>query len=323
MMVIIGEHKTTSEDIGLGSIYWQKLTIDSQLSIYYDGAASLGYEPVEVCYDVLKKPGLEPRMATPIDQRKFTKPTKADPEPRLYANQRLTDETVGEYRERCKLAIALEPERYFQRGSVVRLDSERLDAQFDVWMTAEQIRASVRTGRWPRNPDACSAYYRMCDYWPVCSGEATIDDENLYETTLEHPELSARSDVDEKRRLRILSASSIKCYRSCARKYQFAYELCRRPRLRAGALAFGTLIHSMLERWLRDSSVVNTDEITFDTAKANAIMCCYDIRWRDSGFKIIDIEREFRIPLVNPETGGISRTFELAGKIDFIAEKDI
>lgn len=66
------EHKSTSVDAAIGGPYWQRLTLDCQVSIYIDGANAIGYELAGCIYDVLKRPLHEPRLATPIDARKYT-----------------------------------------------------------------------------------------------------------------------------------------------------------------------------------------------------------------------------------------------------------
>lgn len=71
--VYVVEHKTTGVDASLGSAYWEKLTIDTQVSIYIDGAAMLGYDVAGCIYDVLVRPKHEPKLATPLDKREYTK----------------------------------------------------------------------------------------------------------------------------------------------------------------------------------------------------------------------------------------------------------
>jgi hypothetical protein len=71
--VYVVEHKTTGADASLGAPYWERLTIDTQVSIYIDGAGILGYEVAGCIYDVLKRPAHEPKLATPIDKREYTK----------------------------------------------------------------------------------------------------------------------------------------------------------------------------------------------------------------------------------------------------------
>lgn len=321
-VTLILEHKSSSEDIGLGSHYWQKLTLDAQISNYLVGARSLGYEPDGVLYDVLRKPTFEPYKATPIADRKYTKPTKADPTSRLYANQHETDETPEAYRDRILESIAENPDRYYQRGVVVRLEEEERDAAFDAWQTAEQIRLSRNAGRWPRNVDSCSQYHRMCDYWAVCSGETTIDDAR-FEKTETHPELEVA-----KRRLPLLTTSSTRAFRACARRYQFAYEMGIRPREKARALVFGTLIHKGLETWLTSGQdldaallAMRVEVYDHEAAKAEAMLRGYDARWRGEPLETIAVEQEFIAPLINPETGAASRTFQRAGKLDAVVRR--
>lgn len=178
------EHKTTSEDASPGSPYRQRLALDGQVSQYVEGAAALGFDIAGVLYDVLVKPALKPLQATPVDARRYT---KADT---LYASQRDRDETVDEYRERLVDAVLEAPHRYFARVEVVRLDSERDEYRWDVWQLAEQMRASARTGRAPRNPDACFRYGTACAFWPVCSSGASLDDPTAYVRAGAAPELS-------------------------------------------------------------------------------------------------------------------------------------
>ncbi|HVY79856.1 MAG TPA: PD-(D/E)XK nuclease family protein [Steroidobacteraceae bacterium] len=68
----IVEHKTTGLDASYGSAYWEKLAIDTQVSVYIDGATVLGYEVAGCVYDVLKRPQHEQLRATPLDKQKFT-----------------------------------------------------------------------------------------------------------------------------------------------------------------------------------------------------------------------------------------------------------
>jgi len=70
--VYVVEHKTSTADTSAGSPYWDRLAIDTQISIYQDGATMLGYEIAGCVYDVLKRPLHEPKAATPIEARKYT-----------------------------------------------------------------------------------------------------------------------------------------------------------------------------------------------------------------------------------------------------------
>jgi hypothetical protein len=136
-------------------------------------------------YDVVGKSRLSPLRATPEESRKYTKAGA------LYANQRAVDETADEYGLRLSTAIVAEPDRYYQRGFVVRLEAEERDAAFDAWQTARLMREAARAGVYPRNVSSCERYGRMCGYWPVCTRAASLDDPNYYEHVDNvHPELS-------------------------------------------------------------------------------------------------------------------------------------
>lgn len=186
------EHKTTSEDLGVGTAYWRNVSaLDPQISTYLTGARAAGY-PLESCvYDVIRKVDLKPLKATPAEQRKYTKPTKADPVSRLYANQREEDETIEEYRKRVRQHIADSPERYYARGPIVRLERDEREHAGDVWQTAWFIREAENAGRFPRSANSCRRFHRFCDYFEVCSGEASIDDDTRFRSAATaHEELA-------------------------------------------------------------------------------------------------------------------------------------
>ena len=302
MQTLIMEHKTSSEDIGLGSFYWQRLTLDSQVSKYFAGARALGHEVDGCLYDVLGKPA--------IRQLGITK-------------TRATPETPEQYRDRCVTAIAENPERYYQRGIVVRLESEETDAAYDTWQTADQIRLSQNADRWPRNVDSCDLYHRPCDFFPICSGVASVDDPR-YERVTPHQELDGRAHLP------LLTTSSSRCYRACPRKYRFSYVDGLRARASAPTLAFGTKIHKALAEWLPTHDVdaalaaMREDgaESSFEDTKAEAMIRGYHARWSGDALEVVAIEQEFTAPLVNPETGAASRTFCLAGKLDAIVRRN-
>jgi len=193
------EHKTATADIEVGSDYWRRISaLDSQVSMYDIGSRSLGV--VGSCtYDVLRKPLVKPLQATPEASRKYTKP-KVDKktgeviEPsRLYAGQRDTDETPEEYEQRLMADIAERPQEYFARGEIVRLEHDVYEHALDTWDTVQSMLDAERASRAPRNPDACIRYKRECEYFGVCSGQASIDDDTLFYTAD-----SAHEELEEK-----------------------------------------------------------------------------------------------------------------------------
>lgn len=237
--IYVVEHKTTGLDASYGSAYWDKLAIDTQVSIYVDGATMLGHEIAGCVYDVLKRPQHEPLTATPADKRKFTegrgckscggsaKPGaieqgrgytevvfasevkrpecsdckgtgwKCDKDgvpqaPRLHANMRATDETIEQFEERLTAAVCESPDAFLLRGVVVRLDAEIPRMREDLIEQIKLERTSAIHGLWPRNPEACSRYGRLCEFFDACVGRDSIDNELRYpRTETAHPELVA------------------------------------------------------------------------------------------------------------------------------------
>lgn len=161
------EHKSTTQSIDSeADAYFERLAMDHQLSIYFLGGQSIVGEPIdEALYDVIRKPALRPKKATPEESRKYTAKGA------LYANQRDTDETPDEYRVRLRDEIAENPEKYYARKVIPRTMSQIEDFLFDAWQTAETLRESMRKDRAPRNPEACFQFgseYR-CAFWDVCA----------------------------------------------------------------------------------------------------------------------------------------------------------
>ena len=172
---IIIEHKTTSESIDDESDYWHRLAIDGQVSGYYVGASALDIDARDCVYDVIHKPALKPYKATPADKIKL----KKDGTP--FAGTRMADETPEEYGARVMEDIQSDPRKYFARRSVPRTESDLMDYLYDMWAVGRDISDAERLGRYQRNPDAC-AMMGKCDYFPVCAGLASIDDDTLYRT---------------------------------------------------------------------------------------------------------------------------------------------
>lgn len=181
----IMEHKTTSLDFSPGADYWVRLHLDMQLSIYVLAAREAGYNVATILYDVTRRPMLRPLKATPEDKRKY----KANGV--LYANQRDHDETPEAFAARVAEAMTEQPDRYFARIEIARLDDDLQECGAELWQQQKALRAAQRMGRWYRNPGACFAPY-PCSYLSICQNK------DLEETTPNgfvrdvqvHPELS-------------------------------------------------------------------------------------------------------------------------------------
>ena len=226
-LVYVLEHKSTSLDTSPGAAYWSRLAVDTQVSIYLDGAAILGHDVAGCIYDVLVRPAHKLQFATPVEDRKYTLgrgckicggnlqgkqgrgvvgdhpcavckgggwrlDADGQPEaPRLYAKQRETDETAEELELRIGDEVAEAPDEFFRRVTVVRLDDEvtRMRAALVETIRTSEVLAAARLA--PPNPDACTAFGSMCSFFPICAGQASVDDEIRFPRGVAHPELTA------------------------------------------------------------------------------------------------------------------------------------
>jgi len=168
---VLVEHKTTSEEIGIASAYWRRVTaLDPQVSTYHIGARALGHDVARCEYDVIRKPGIRRLKATPEASRKRTKAGD------LYAGQRVDDESDDDLLVRLLADIADRPDRYYARGPIVRLAHDEREHARDIWHLTRLIRESETMDRAPRNPQSCVRYGQQCPYFGVCAGEQRIED---------------------------------------------------------------------------------------------------------------------------------------------------
>lgn len=199
------EHKTTSDDIGLGSIYWRVLTLDSQVSTYYAGAKALGTDAQKCIYDVVRKPQLRPKQVPLTDKdgvmivldangervrTKDGKKWRESADSALGYVKQTRDETPDEYELRLIADVSANPDAYYQRGEVVRLEAELREAEQDAWDVGQQMLEARRAGRAPRNANACRRYGSLCSYFDVCTGVASLEDATRFvKLDNVHPEL--------------------------------------------------------------------------------------------------------------------------------------
>jgi hypothetical protein len=163
------DHKFSGEDITAGSTFWKRLRMGGQASGYLRGAEALGYPADGFIYDVIAKVKLRPYQV---------------------GKTRKEAETVDEYRERVREDIAANPDKYYQRGEVVRLEAELLEHDRELWALSQTILANRREGIAPRNTDACTRYSSTCPYFAICSGEANENDSQFTRLEFKHPELT-------------------------------------------------------------------------------------------------------------------------------------
>lgn len=186
------ENKTTSRDFAPGAEYWNRLHLDSQLTIYLIAARALGYDIATILYDVTRRPQQKPLKATPAEKRTYKK------DGTLYANQRDRDETPDEFAARVAEAIAEDPSHFFARIEIARLDDDLAECAKELWEQQLAIRSAQKSGAWWRNPGSCySGSGFSCDYLAICQdkGLETYTPDGFYRATEKHPELALHTDA--------------------------------------------------------------------------------------------------------------------------------
>ena len=134
----------------------------------------------------------------------------------------------------------------------------------------------------------------------------------------------------------LLTYSALNTFRNCPRKYKNRYLDNLRPRERAEALSFGSVIHTAIELWYRSSNtesrlrdvlayiddafenrVVDSNRMV-QWHLATAMIRGYAERYATEDFEVVEVEKEFVGEIRNPDTGRQSQTFRIAGKVDGI-----
>lgn len=181
--VALIDHKTTSSDPGAGSDYRRRLLLDPQPTIYLAGVEALGHPADLVMYDVLVKPREERLLATPTEKRRYTKDGK------LYAAQREHDESIDEFESRIRTKVFENPSDYLVTFEVPKPNAELSAMQRNLWAIASELLRVEELGFARQNAGACFDY-GGCEYLPVCTREASIDDPRLYVRVGPSPELT-------------------------------------------------------------------------------------------------------------------------------------
>ena len=134
----------------------------------------------------------------------------------------------------------------------------------------------------------------------------------------------------------LLTYSALNTFRNCPRKYKNRYLDNLRPRERAEALSFGSVIHTAIELWYRSSNTesrlrdvlayvndafenrVVDPNLMVQWHLAIAMIRGYAQRYATEDFEVVEVEKEFVGEIRNPDTGRQSQTFRIAGKVDGI-----
>lgn len=150
--VIVREHKTTTQEIRGFDSYWQRVHVDSQVSIY---ALAMGADAV--LYDVIRRPML-----------------------RLSKDDKKADDPLTAYVHRLMEDIDSDQDRYFQIRTIYKTDHDMQRVAWSLYHQACALRDMVKTGSFYRNSNHCVGRYGACPYLGVCTGTQSLDDNDAF-----------------------------------------------------------------------------------------------------------------------------------------------
>lgn len=149
--IALMETKTVGQDISPGSDYWNVIQIDNQISMYINAAINDGIE-IETCvYDCVRKPTIKP-----VKSKMLMSPE--------------------EWEEKLSADIAERPEYYYQRQEIPRLNSELEEFRYELWQVSKDILECRKSGRWYKNTSNCQQWSSLCQYYPFCSKQLSLED---------------------------------------------------------------------------------------------------------------------------------------------------
>ncbi len=278
---VIVDHKTASDDIGdPNSPYWRQLIVEAQPSHYSLLEWLNGRKVDDVVWDVVKKPAIRPKDVAKKDQEVTLRTG-------YYFGHKLSADALGYLRaagredfEMYEARLAqdcgeLRPEWYFQRRSVLRLDSAISEYATELWDNAQEVMHARNTGRHARNHKACLYKNSPCKFLGICSGYDDPASDRWEKKQQVHAELPTL--VGDGRD--VLTNSRVGEFMLCRKKHYLSYELGieRQDEEEAEALFFGTLWHTAQEAWwlaLRDEQRLLQGEVNVhndSTSPANGV----------------------------------------------------
>lgn len=192
----VGEYKSTSRPIDPESSYWDRLNLDTQVSVYTLAARQGIIQATGVLYDVWHRPTIRPKKLTQADTKKFIESGDYCGQ-KFQVIDRTGDWTVnGEYAEiepgakpgvfairetpqmfgaRLLADIVERPEFYFARRDIARTDRDLEDFSWELLHLYQTMRQLERSGHWYRNESQCEATFR-CPYMSICTHRQDVCD---------------------------------------------------------------------------------------------------------------------------------------------------
>lgn len=130
--------------------------------------------------------------------------------------------------------------------------------------------------------------------------------------------------------MELLTTSSITKAKFCLRAYYYSHELKLRATSESLALTWGSGLHDGLKAWRTERTMdaallailpACNGMDPYEAVKLQATMAAYCRHYDGDDTVFTHVEQQFDLPLTNPETNGVSRTYRKAGKIDAIDDR--
>jgi len=206
--VMVGEHKSTSKDVGQDSKLWGHLRLDTQTTLYEYAANQLslsgsleeygvptGTRIEGALYDVWRKPGISPKMlsqkdtmdlvvmGTYCDQIFETEANDtvvkirgelAEVKPGAKAGTFAIRETADMYGARLLQDIQERPEYHFARKSLPRTVADMQRFEWELYNIYQTARNMDKNDAWYCDESQCEATFH-CPYIPICYSNVDVD----------------------------------------------------------------------------------------------------------------------------------------------------
>lgn len=161
------EQKTTSQSIEPHGDFIRRLRVDSQVSRYLIAAQEIGISASTVIYDITRKPTIRPRKLTKKQIKTLCSDGTYFDQPIEVIPSELLLETPEMYGARLNDDICRQPERYYLRLEIPRLDHQLAEETRELWLQQQAIATAIRTRRYFRNTAVCLSPYR-CEFADLC-----------------------------------------------------------------------------------------------------------------------------------------------------------
>lgn len=184
--VFVVDHKTSAaRDIeDPMSVFWAKLTFDTQVVMYLDAAQrkyGLKHRP-RFIYDVIRKTKSKPSMTKRASRK------KAETKFQFEARKASLTETLPQFKARVMKEYTTDPSRFMWREILITHDEvER--RQDELFILEKQIQAAPLQYDLPRNPNSCLSAWGACPFFPVCAGQDDLSSSDRFRYKPAHSEL--------------------------------------------------------------------------------------------------------------------------------------